>query len=553
MKRPKSASQVALAEVLRLVLPLSTQVVGQPDTGRLVTWVAVLTELDHYERQAQAGDIIILPAALQREADARTLTAAIPPLTDLSVAALLVFAPLPQAVNEAALTRKLPILVVDSDVSLREVHQGIAGLLVDRQKQITARGMQLYRRLTEMSREGKGLAAMTETMARLTGKIVAVQDKRLELLALALPDAVQIERPALLVALNREDHLPSLLRNRKAAATAPQSYWQQLLPVGTEQMARLISPIVSGDRARGYVSVIGPPDELDLLDVLTTEHGAAACALEMAKAKAISEARKELRGNFLEGLLAGRLPEREIERLAGRLDHDTGRPHAILTFRWDGDNPPSLRRLETPLNWLLSSHNRPTLTHIYSDDHVCIFQAMDEQDEGLGTAMELGRRLREHLRAEYPRARLVGGLSGPADTLADWPRVYREAVQAMTLSARLQLDYLVDFNQLGVYQLLTRLEEQPEVRRFCEQVIGPLARYDRQHRSSMIETLDAYFNHNGNISQTAESLYIHRNTLLYRLERIRELTGQDLDEADMRLTLHLALKLWQLQPGSASD
>jgi purine catabolism regulator len=63
-----------------------------------------------------------------------------------------------------------------------------------------------------------------------------------------------------------------------------------------------------------------------------------------------------------------------------------------------------------------------------------------------------------------------------------------------------------------------------------------------------VQTIDAYFSHHGNISQTAEALFIHRNTLLYRLERIQELTGHDLDQTNTRLALHLALKLWQLRP-----
>jgi DNA-binding PucR family transcriptional regulator len=88
------------------------------------------------------------------------------------------------------------------------------------------------------------------------------------------------------------------------------------------------------------------------------------------------------------------------------------------------------------------------------------------------------------------------------------------------------------------------------VRQFTQQVIGPLVEYDAQHRSSLVQTIDAYFDHHGNISQTAESLFIHRNTLLYRLERIKDLTSQDLNQANMRLALQLALKLWQLQPDS---
>jgi purine catabolism regulator len=455
-------------------------------------------------------------------------------------------------VSEAEL-KGIPILIVTGDVTLREVHQGIAGLLIDRQKQIRERGMQLYRRLTEMSREELGLAAMTEVMSRLTGKIVSVQDKRLDIMAMTIPSAMHLDATIVRSALIRRDILPRALKNRKAAASALQDHWQQLLSIGDLQMGRLISPIVSGDRARGYVSVVGPPEELDLLDTLTVEYGAAACALEMAKAKAISEAKKELRGNFLEGLLAGTLPETEINRLAGRLDHDTTRPHAIMTFTWDGQNTPSMRRLESPLGWLVSSHNKPALTHIYGNNHVCVFQAIGDSDDKLISAIELARHIREHLRAEFPNHRLLCGLSGPAESLGEWPEVYRQALQAMKVAERLNLDKTVEFNNLGVYRLLTELVDAPAAQEFCREIIGPLVKYDQRHRSNLVKTMNAYFEHHGNISQTSETLYIHRNTLLYRLDRIQDLTGQHLDNSDERLALQLALKLRQIQPDNLKN
>lgn len=542
------AARVTVADLLRLALPLNTEVQGGADTKRTANWVAVLTELSQPQDQVQAGDVVIMPAALQAEASEPLLAGSVQFIANLPAAALLTFRALPAAAVGVAQELGMPILIIPESVTLREVHQGIAGLLMDRQNQITERGMQLYRRLTELSRDGQGLEAMTEIMSRLTGKIVAVQDKRLEIRAMTSPPDSALDETMVRAVLHQQDKLPTLLRNRKAAATAPQSYWQQLLSIGDIKMARLISPIVSGDRARGYVSVVGAPDELDMLDKLTAEHGAAACALEMAKAKAISEAKKSLRGNFLEGLLAGRLPEREIERLAGRLDHDTTCRHAIMTFAWDGERIPSLRRLETPLSWLLSSHNRPALTHIYSAEHVCVFQALQPGDEDMSSALELARRLREHLRAEFPKTALRAGISGPANSIDEWPAVHEQAVQALELARRLELDSIIDFSNMGIYQLLTQLEDLPVLRRFCREVMGPLVDYDTQHRSSLVQTIGAYFEHHGNISQTAEALYIHRNTLLYRLERIQELTGQSLDEADMRLALHLALKLLQLWP-----
>ncbi|MGB1253855.1 MAG: PucR family transcriptional regulator, partial [Candidatus Promineifilaceae bacterium] len=101
---------------------------------------------------------------------------------------------------------------------------------------------------------------------------------------------------------------------------------------------------------------------------------------------------------------------------------------------------------------------------------------------------------------------------------------------------------------LGVYRLLGQLDDVPVVHDFCDQVIGPLVEYDRDHRSNLVQTIEEFFNHHGNVSKTAEALFIHRNTLLYRLDRIQDLTEHNLDMSDMRLALHIALKLWQLRP-----
>ncbi len=124
----------------------------------------------------------------------------------------------------------------------------------------------------------------------------------------------------------------------------------------------------------------------------------------------------------------------------------------------------------------------------------------------------------------------------------------------MQLGQRLKLtNQFVEFTSLGIYRLLYGLENQTDVRHFAEEIMRPLAEYDQQNRGSLVKTVEAYFSHHGNISQTAESLFVHRNTLLYRMERIQELTHLQLDQANMRLALHLALKLWQLRPESEGE
>lgn len=542
-------SSVTLSDVLKLTLPLNTIVLGgSAQRERVINWITILTDWRQVRDQIQLGDLVVVPHAMQAIATDSEFKESMQVMGTAAVSAILVFSDLSDSVVSVAKSLDLPLVQVPTDTSIREIHRSISSLLIDRQAQVTERGMQLYRQLSEMSREDQGLNAMTDLMSQMTGKIVVVQDKRLDIQAMSIPPDNDIELDKLTTALKQREHLPVVLRNRKAAAKTRQSHWQQLLPV--ENVARLLTPIVSGDRARGYLSVVGAADDLDMLDKLTTEHGAAACALEMAKVKAVSEAKKELRGDFLEGVLAGKLPKAEMERLQSRLDHDTEQPHAVMAIAWDGQDAPAVRHLETAVNWILSSHNRPALVHVYGSSNVCVFQSLRSTDDDMSTAKELERRLREHLEAEpeFKEARLISGLAGPANTIMEWPDVYHQAVQAMKLAQRLRLNSLVEYDSLGVYQLLTQLDDIPAVHAFGEQVIGPLAEYDKRHRSNLVNTIAAYFEHHGNISQTAESLFIHRNTLLYRLERITDLTGHDLGQSDMRLSLHLALKLWQLRP-----
>jgi purine catabolism regulator len=70
-----------------------------------------------------------------------------------------------------------------------------------------------------------------------------------------------------------------------------------------------------------------------------------------------------------------------------------------------------------------------------------------------------------------------------------------------------------------------------------------LVDYDEQHRADLVETLRAYFDANASPKDAAERLGVHRNTVLYRLDRIANLTGYDLGDSETRLRLQLALAM----------
>jgi DNA-binding PucR family transcriptional regulator len=119
---------------------------------------------------------------------------------------------------------------------------------------------------------------------------------------------------------------------------------------------------------------------------------------------------------------------------------------------------------------------------------------------------------------------------------------HQDARQALTIGRRLHGPGNVTlFERLGVYRLIYAAEQLPELRTFLEEALGPLQEYDRQHGADLVRTLEAFFAANCSPKEAAALLHVHRNTVLYRLERITEITGLDLNSSDVRLRLHLAL------------
>ncbi|MGW0119808.1 PucR family transcriptional regulator [Streptomyces sp. NPDC003327] len=133
----------------------------------------------------------------------------------------------------------------------------------------------------------------------------------------------------------------------------------------------------------------------------------------------------------------------------------------------------------------------------------------------------------------------VAGIAAPRRGLADLDVSWREATSgARAAHAQPALGPLAEWAALGPYRLLTTLppaEPDPAVRPLLTPAHAELAR-----------TAEVFLDHAGQAGRTAAALGIHRQTLYYRLSRVEQLTGLDLDAGEDRLLLHMALKAARL-------
>ena len=85
------------------------------------------------------------------------------------------------------------------------------------------------------------------------------------------------------------------------------------------------------------------------------------------------------------------------------------------------------------------------------------------------------------------------------------------------------------FDQMGLYRMLYLVEDRALLQDLSDKPLAPLIEYDREHNGEYIATLEAYLNCGGSIKAMSEELYIHRNTILYRMANIKRLLNCSLE------------------------
>jgi len=145
--------------------------------------------------------------------------------------------------------------------------------------------------------------------------------------------------------------------------------------------------------------------------------------------------------------------------------------------------------------------------------------------------------------------RVFGGLSAVCPQARDLPRGLTQARQALVAAQSFPERLgLCCFEELGVLELLVAIRDRSLLDRFVQTTLGPLLQHDHGHHAALTPTLEAWTQTNGNLVAAAQRLNVHRNTLNYRMQQIQNLTGLDLNDAQHRLNIAIALMIWRLSP-----
>jgi PucR family transcriptional regulator, purine catabolism regulatory protein len=436
---------------------------------------------------------------------------------------------LPAAVLERAEERGFPVVQLPDDVGFDEILNEVLTGILNRQAQALERSQRIHRAFLQLVLRGQGLPEIARDLAELLDRPAAIVDREGRVLASAGLDAL---------GLAAAEPLTVDAAAGRARAT-------------DRELACVAVPISAGAREHGHVLALAdgevPTDDLQAL-----EHAATVAALALTKQMEVQAVEDKYRSDLMHDLLREVEDRDDVLRRAAGFGWDLDRPVITLVVRVD--QPPAFVVPDevTRRPPLAAAVRRPVLERDpaaavvrFSNEVVVLTSPFDGTD-----TRTTARRFATRLASEASRS--VGGtvsvgLSRPVADVTAIRTGYEQARRAVTIGRRIDgAGSVAHFDELGVYRLLSLVDDPTELRSFVTETLRSLAD-DDPTAADLRRTLHALIDTGGNVAEAARRLHFHYNTLRYRIDKLETILGPFTEDARLRLDIHLALLVLEMR------
>ncbi|HYH27900.1 MAG TPA: PucR family transcriptional regulator ligand-binding domain-containing protein [Actinomycetota bacterium] len=481
---------------------------GSKGSGRPVRWVHV-SELEDPTPWLKGGELLLttgmaLPRtpAGQRRYLERLEAAGI---AGLGLGTGFSFSSVPKSLRTAADNLGFPLLEVPFSVPFIAITEAVFSRLHAEEVDVLRKTIEIQAEMTDAVLKGGGATGVSRVLARAVGGWAVVLDLH------GLPIGAWPENAAAR-AMKLWDEVRGVRPDAPGSSVS--------LSENGHRIA--VQPVGVGGRVDGFL-VLGTRHRMGQLERLAASHALSLLAIEFDKNASIATAERRFRGDLLDALVSGSLSEADASAGLARFGFRPSDRVRVVAL----DPGPVLEPV--PLVEEIVSRLTPAFLSSPREDAVVLLvpEGADPNVIRDAVASRLG-------------AQVMAGIGSPVAPIAV-SRSVREARHALRIAAA-EGKPIADFRSLGTYRLLLTLQDPDALRAFADAVLDPLDRYDSEHGGELISSLRAFLEHNARWEAAAAALYVHRHTLRYRMRKVEELTGRDLDSSRDRMEFWLALQ-----------
>jgi len=437
---------------------------------------------------------------------------------------------IPAEMLELAEQHDFPLIVFHQPVRFVDITQDLHETIINRQMQ-ALRELETYSRtLQRLSLQAQGTGKLLQHFQQAAqSQVVFYPLEGTAQFVPLLPHAVQREWTELM-----GNRLPSLASEENTGGTLALSEAKQLV----------YQPVIAMGHVLAYVGLVANEQEPDQYLLLMLDYTVSTLAQVLMRSMFAQEQALASQHRLLDDLIANRtLPEEQIRSLLGVPAKREQTPYSVILMdvqRTAAEETSSFHELTAVFRSVFLRQGyrawircRGTRFYVLATGS----HPLDDPQRAMAGAIAQCKRIVKTVVGEDARVRV--GVSRPGDRFSQAGIHIAEAEQALAVQGG---DTSPFFRDLGLLRLLFHIPREPVLRSFIDDYLGNLIACDQQHGTQLLHTLRVYLDHHLSKQETADKLYIHRQTLYHRLEKIKDCLGETWTAPQTRLCVEIALR-----------
>lgn len=454
---------------------------------------------------------------------------------------------IPEAIIEAGKKLNFPIIQIQKEVLYVDIMYPVMEEILNIQVKKLQYYKEIHDQFTALSLADESPEKIIETLEKLIGNPVALFDRNFFCIATTLPTLSKFK-------IVEKSHY----YNKSEAMKFP--HYRQVVKY-TEQNEQIgyqiVVPIETINRIKAYLLIGEINKPLGELDFIAVENAATSLSLEFVKQFAVAEVDKHFKNDLLEQLIAGKLPTNILYQNANLIGWDIEGSFTVVLFKIRKNNEDigkkklsrgiANRKEETLLLEALHQYLPNVIIGSKSGTKIVIWKVNSNDSDWLINIKDKVKTILDRVKKQESEIIIQVGIGTVSEDINNISDSYKKAYDALEFGEILNgKESITSYSELGVFRMLGQFTNAEQLKSFIPPSLQKLLNYQQANKADLLTTLKVFLQCNQNATKASQLLFIHHKTAIYRIERIKEITGMDFEDAEEMLLVQIGLKITEL-------
>lgn len=455
---------------------------------------------------------------------------------------------LPDDIINTANKYKFPIIEIPYKASYTDIMMPVLTEIISRQTSMLMKVEEIHNELIRVMLRGGSFKEILEGISHTIGNTVAIKDEIFDVVVVHGNKEKKCEIEIKL----KDEKLEESILNMTVVE-------DELLG---DKVKRIMVPIYVDERYYGYLAIWEDNKKLTSIEISSLESSIPVIALHILKKISIFEIESRHKVEFFDDLLSRdeKRQQLAIDR-AALFDFDRRLGYSALVISIKNikgfvketlNNSTFLYQLNSKIMRIidrLSRNKESKFVYGNKSDQIIVLYGTDPtkgnaqvKKEVMSFANDIIKSVDEEIK-DISISIGIGRFHKEPGHL--W-KSYNEATRSLQNKGVNYKSEYMHFDDLGIYRIFHLEEMESELQQFYRDTLEPLVVYDKEKGSELVKTLQMFFQCGGNLKKVSEEMFTHYNTIVYRMQRIKDITGMNLENPNDRLNLQVSFKIFEM-------